>query len=217
MPSRSSWSYLPYKGGASTDERYTPQWILDLAVQVMGGIDLDPCADPQKRVPAATHYTKAADGLNQAWAGRVFLNPPYSAASQWLKHLCLYVEAGAVPEAMVLVPVTSVATKSARLLMRDYASCLVIIDRTTNFLGADYRRLPTSSPIPLCLVYLGPNSRCFLELAGQSGSACILHKAGAKRRRYECQYCGVGFVAKRSTAKFCSTTCRVLSHRKHGS
>lgn len=183
----------------------------------MGGIDLDPCADPQKRVPAVTHFTKAVDGLSKAWAGRVFLNPPYSASSQWLKHLCLYVEAGTVPEAMVLVPVTSVATKSARLLMRDYASCLVIIDRTTNFLGADYRQLPTSSPIPLCLVYLGPNSRCFLDLAGRSGAACILHKGGANRRRYECQYCGVGFVAKRSTAKFCSTTCRVLSHRKQGS
>ena len=60
-----------------TDERFTPFWVLDLVVEVMGGIDLDPCADPRKRVPATRHFTKEDDGLEQNWSGRVFLNPPF--------------------------------------------------------------------------------------------------------------------------------------------
>lgn len=210
---RSAWSYLPFKGEASSDERYTPQWILDVVVSVMGGIDLDPCADPQKRVPASNHFTIEDDGLKQSWSGRVFLNPPYSVASQWIQHLCLYVEAGAVTEAVVLVPVTSISTKASKLLMRDFASGLVIVDRTMNFLGSDYQELQVSTPIPLSLVYLGANTGRFLKLAGAYGCSCIIHKSGVRSRRIPCQYCGNPFIARRSTAKYCSTSCRVLMHR----
>ena len=31
------------------DERYSPNWLIQLAIDVMGGIDLDPCADPDRR------------------------------------------------------------------------------------------------------------------------------------------------------------------------
>jgi hypothetical protein len=183
-------------------------------MEVMGGIDLDPCADPQKRVPAAKHYTKNDDGLEKAWAGRVFMNPPYSGASRWFKHLCLYWEAGTVTEAVILVPITSVGTKSSRLLMKTAASCLTICDRSLNFLGADYREIPSSTPIPLCLIYVGPNSGRFLEFSGRLGYACILHRESPGRHRQQCEYCGMPFIAQRSTAKYCSTSCRVQMHRR---
>lgn len=62
---------------SDTAEHYTPGDVLDLVVEVMGGIDLDPCADPGRRVPAAAHYTAEVDGLRRPWSGRVFMNPPY--------------------------------------------------------------------------------------------------------------------------------------------
>ena len=45
------------------DERYSPNWLIQLAIDVMGGIDLDPCADPDRRVPASNHFTKDQNGL----------------------------------------------------------------------------------------------------------------------------------------------------------
>lgn len=215
MPSRSSWSYLPRKGeGTCSDERYTPQWVLDLALAVMGGIDLDPCADPLKRVPATQHYTKEDDGLERAWAGKVFLNPPYSGSSHWFKHLCIYAESGAVTEAMVLVPVTSLGSKGARLLMKRTASCLTLFDRSFNFLGMDYEELPTTSPIPLCLVYIGTNATRFLEHTSDRGYGMLVHKPHPRHFQKQCAYCGKPFVAKRSTARYCGATCRKESHRR---
>ena len=76
----------------------------------MGGIDLDPasCALANETVRAAAYYTLEDDGLAQQWAGRVFLNPPYSETGQKrafvlkLEHHCIQ---GDVEQAVMLVPV----------------------------------------------------------------------------------------------------------------
>jgi hypothetical protein len=56
----------------------------------LGPFDLDPCAAPEPRPwPTATrHITRPDDGLSTEWAGRVWLNPPYSSeAGAWLARL----------------------------------------------------------------------------------------------------------------------------------
>ena len=61
----------------STDDWYTPRWIID----TLGPFDLDPCAPPLSVRPfdiAPKCYTKDDDGLEQPWEGVVWLNPPYS-------------------------------------------------------------------------------------------------------------------------------------------
>jgi hypothetical protein len=61
----------------SSDERYTPQWIID----ALGPFDLDPCAPLPNKRPydiAPTCYTEHDDGLKQEWHGTVWLNPPCS-------------------------------------------------------------------------------------------------------------------------------------------
>ena len=60
---------------ASSDEWYTPKWIID----TLGPFTLDPCSPKVRPFDTAIrHYCKDDDGLTQPWRGRVWLNPPYS-------------------------------------------------------------------------------------------------------------------------------------------
>ena len=64
---------------SSNLEHYlTPPSFLDLVVEVMGGIDLDPATNRASQVPAARHcYGGEEDGLLMPWTGRTWINPPY--------------------------------------------------------------------------------------------------------------------------------------------
>lgn len=66
------------KSAHYSDEWYTPPEI----VRALGPFDLDPCAGPMAH--AARNLRREDDGLAQPWAGRVWLNPPYSNVHDWL-------------------------------------------------------------------------------------------------------------------------------------
>lgn len=71
----------PVQGRAS-DERFTPPWVF----AALGlDFDLDPASPVEGGdcVPARAKYTTADDGLALPWFGRVWLNPPFSAATAW--------------------------------------------------------------------------------------------------------------------------------------
>lgn len=66
------------------DDYYTPREVFD-ALRLT--FDLDVCAPPGgvPWLPAARYFTKADDGLSQPWEGRVWMNPPYSQATAWVR------------------------------------------------------------------------------------------------------------------------------------
>jgi ParB-like chromosome segregation protein Spo0J len=89
-------------------EWYTPAWLVELAREAMGGIDLDPasCEEANSVVKAAQIYTAADDGRLKPWKGRVFVNPPYALplVEGFAAKLVAEYEAGRVTEAVWPAP-----------------------------------------------------------------------------------------------------------------
>lgn len=65
------------------DDYYTPAFVFER----MGlHFDIDVAAPPGgvPWIPADRYFTQEDDGLAQPWEGRVWMNPPYSAATAWV-------------------------------------------------------------------------------------------------------------------------------------
>lgn len=92
---------------SGNNEWYTPREIIELARRAMGGIDLDPASTDaaNELVRAKQYFTAEDDGLRQDWAGRVWLNPPYSKGliDRFAERLVAYWQSGDVTQAIVLV------------------------------------------------------------------------------------------------------------------
>ena len=80
---------LVHERAGGPTEWYTPPEIFTALATTF---DLDPCspgASVVPWIPARTHYTRADDGLQQPWHGRVWLNPPYGPGlDRWLQRFC---------------------------------------------------------------------------------------------------------------------------------
>jgi phage N-6-adenine-methyltransferase len=88
-------------------EWYTPIEYIACAKAVMGRIDLDPASSEiaNKVVGASKIYTAKDDGLSKFWAGKVWMNPPYSAelVRQFISKFVEHVSSGDITEGIVLV------------------------------------------------------------------------------------------------------------------
>lgn len=139
---------------SDSEEWYTPPSVIERVMRTLGAIELDPCADPKKTVPALNHLTEDDDGLAVEWNGRVYMNPPYGAGIKlWVAKLQAHHETGDVPEAIALVPSRTDTAWFA--MLRDYPRCFV--RGRLRFSGHD-----NSAPFPSCAFYLGPNTPRFV-------------------------------------------------------
>ncbi|BAZ36670.1 C-5 cytosine-specific DNA methylase (plasmid) [Calothrix sp. NIES-4101] len=144
----------------SSDCWYTPELIVKLILLILGTIDLDPCADDGKHIPAALHYTATDDGLNRDWHGRVFMNPPYSCPGVWMAKLQAEVESGRVKEAIALVP-SATDTNWLSPVLKQQPVCFW--KGRIKFLDVNYQpKLPARQSH--VLVYWGENWERFQEV-----------------------------------------------------
>ena len=153
----------------NTDCWYTPPDIVELVLETLGWIDLDPCADNHKHLPAKAHYTEADDGLTREWPGKVFMNPPYSSPSKWVAKLQAEFDSGRVTEAIALVPAAT-DTKWLSPLLNTQAICFW--KGRIKFLDTDYQpKLPARQSH--VLVYWGAESAKFKQGFEKRGTVFI--------------------------------------------
>ena len=92
---------------SGNNEWYTPAKYIDLAREVMGGIDCDPATSEiaNQTVKAKTIFTAEDDGLAQTWRGRVWMNPPYAQPlmSDFAEAVSAKFESGEIEQACILV------------------------------------------------------------------------------------------------------------------
>jgi len=140
-------SKLAVHHSSESPEHYTPPEIVALVCECLGEIDLDPCSNADRTVPAKQHYTLNDDGLTQPWQGRVYMNPPYGEGiGRWVSRLCAEHERGTVSEAIALVPARPDTQWFKGL--RNYVCCFV--EGRLTFGGST-----DPAPFPSAIFYLG--------------------------------------------------------------
>lgn len=154
-------------------EYYTPSEIVEMAREVMGGIDLDPFSSEKanKIVKALSFFTEQIDGLlNRIWRGRIWMNHPFGRKMNKLaiEKLVNQYEMGYVEQACCI---TFAATSEAwfRPLLK-YPQCY-IHGRTNYYLpdGTKKKGVTKGSVV----TYLGPHVEKFKEVFSQIGTVKI--------------------------------------------
>ena len=140
---------------SDSDNYYTPPWVFDsLGLEY----DLDVCApsEPISWIPAKKTYTIIDDGLAQEWAGRVWMNPPYSNPLPWVRK---FIENG---DGIACIP-----TSTGKWMMEFWeADTLWAILPPMRFVLSNRVPAKGAMPIRCWLVAMGDDCKKALENSG---------------------------------------------------
>jgi len=152
--------------GDASDGWYTPPRYIALARQVLGDIDLDPasCSAAQAVVRAHRYYTEHEDGLIQPWYGRMWINPPYSAPTPWVRRIITEYRAGTVTAALML---TNSYTETGWWQDLAAVGVMLFFRGRLNFWHPE--KTSTQNRTGQTLAYLGPDRTRFAEVFGAHG------------------------------------------------
>ncbi len=129
-----------------------------MAEQWPGGIDLDPCHDPDPGclVVAELVYDARAgqDGLVLPWKGKVFVNPPYSDPGPWALRAVQHAAGGPENEVILLVNAAPGSAWWARWIWPHAPVCFP--DKRLRF-GKPGGIATSPNPHDSAIVYYGPN------------------------------------------------------------
>ncbi len=159
----------PHVAQASGDnEWYTPPQFINAAVEVMGGIDLDPAstAIANDIVGATQFYTKQDDGLSHQWKGRIWLNPPYAqpAIDHFAHKLITEYLHEHVTEACFL---TNNATETGWFQRFTTANAMCFPKGRIQYWQPN--RITATGLQGQVIIYLGSNTKTFRRIFGQFG------------------------------------------------
>lgn len=140
---------LRYRTGEHPNQRQlTPPYVLEPVREVMGGIDLDPCTEPDNPTGASRFFTVDDDGLAQPWVGSVYCNPPYGKAREpWVDRCIEHAATGAV--VVLLIPAHTDTRVFQRCLATSTSVCFIRGRVKFGVLRANRRQEAASHPSAL--------------------------------------------------------------------
>ncbi len=156
-----------------TDEWYTPPEYIEMAREVMGGIDLDPASNElaQSWIQAKEYFTKDDDGLRQEWEGRIWCNPPYGrAVEDWLDVAIGGYQDGIVKSAILLLNRTGAAWYKASL---KGVTAICEVHKRIAFIDENSNRQP-SPRYYNDFLYLGKDVEKFIEVFSAIGDIRVM-------------------------------------------
>lgn len=160
------------------NEWYTPPEYIQAARAVMGDIDLDPASSEiaQEHIGARDYYTIEDDGLIQKWAGRVWMNPPYSVEliGKFCSKLATHVSNGDITQAIVLVNNATETSWFNALI--EMASAVCFPRGRIRFI--DVNGKPSGAPLQgQAILYMGKDAASFIGEFGRFGwTALVAHQ-----------------------------------------
>lgn len=159
--------HRPFRG--ASDTWFTPPQI----VTALGPFDLDPCSPPERPWETATlHY--GTNGLERAWFGRVWLNPPYGPETgKWLSKLAAHGNGIAI-----------VFARTETRMFFDHvwgkADAVLFLRGRLHFHRIDGKRATANAGGPSCLIAYGAENAARLKAFNPGGAFVPLtREAGA--------------------------------------
>ena len=154
----------------TVDDFFTGEPIINAARKCLGWIDLDPASHPvaNRVIKATRFYTPCQNGLIKEWAGRVWLNPPFSEWELWVSKIVEEWSSGRITGMCILC---ATRTLTARYLgpIHDTCSGLCILHGRIPFWGAR-----AGSPDDgHAIFYFGKNTERFRETFGTIGKVYV--------------------------------------------
>jgi ParB family chromosome partitioning protein len=152
------------------NEWYTPKYIIDAVVKVMGKIDVDPASSEiaNKTINAKIFYTIETNGLKQKWTGNVWLNPPYSQPLifEFSEAVCKKFEKEEFEEICILVN-NATETKWFQNMLK-ICSSVCFLNGRVKFI--DVKGNPNSAPLQgQAIIYMGSNTVGFKKIFNELG------------------------------------------------
>lgn len=142
---------LRYRDDAHEMQRQlTPPYVLEPVRDALGGIELDPCTEPDNPTRADRFYTVETDGAEESWdAATIYVNPPYSKARErWVKRC---IEAAESNSRVVLLMPSHTDTRLFHLAIQSASHVVFIKGRVKFGILRENRRQEAASH-PSCLI-----------------------------------------------------------------
>jgi phage N-6-adenine-methyltransferase len=150
-------------------EWITPPWLIALAREVMGGIELDAasCAAANGIVGASRYFSLEESAFDHEWrAATVWLNPPYCRlAPRFVAEALKYYRSGAIGQCLILVS----ASTEARWFESLCAYPIILVRGRVAFADASLKP-KRGNPKGSAVCYLGPHIGRFREVFGPHGT-----------------------------------------------
>jgi transcriptional regulator with XRE-family HTH domain len=141
------------------DSRFTPPDFLEVVDRAFGVIGLDPCNHPSAPINAARKISLPQCGLTESWQteGLVFVNPPFSHLSRWLKKANDAWDDKIVEKMLFLLPASRLDISEYVGRTANIASTLILSKRL-RFVSLDDPSGKYRAPFPLALTCWGCSS-----------------------------------------------------------